>query len=244
MGFGLLLCGYFFLSMMSVGVGEYVFATYLIGGVVSLWAAVKLKDYCTRFVLCGVTSVLYILIALYFALSVFNDWFLLDLSFAVAQGTVYSVVELVSVLVEFCHTVFLLWAIYDLSRSLSIDRVYAPALRNILLTGVWVVCEIVLAASPVLREFENQALMKILLLYKLVLYMLIAWLIFRAYRYICPAGEENGKPVKRSRFNFINRLQDKLNEKSERAIRESMAYDAARRAQGDGQTKKKRKKKK
>lgn len=235
-----MLCGYFILSIMSVGVADYVFATYLIGGVVSLWAAVKLKDYCPRFILTAVTSLLYVPVGVFFALSVFNDWFLLDIPFVVKDGAAYGVMELVSILLEFCHTVFMLWGVWELARSLKIDRVYEPALRNIILVCVWVTGEVVLASFPAVREFENQAVMKVVLLYKLVVYILIIWLLYRAYRFICPAGEENGGPVKRSRFDFINRMQDKLNEKSERAIRESMEYDARR----NEQKKKKHKKKK
>ena len=48
--------------------------------------------------------------------------------------------------------------------------------------------------------------------------------LLRAYRMICPAGEEENAPRKRSRFALINRINDKLEERSKRALEESMEY--------------------
>ena len=80
------------------------------------------------------------------------------------------------------------------------------------------------------------------LLIQLIGYLMVCLTLLRAYRMICPAGEEENAPRKRSRFALINRINDKLEERSKRALEESMEYrrqrEESRRTRRNGKRKK------
>ena len=49
-------------------------------------------------------------------------------------------------------------------------------------------------------------------------------IIYSCYNNICPVGEEMGKERKPSRFKFVNEMRRKVQEREERAVRESLEY--------------------
>ena len=59
-----------------------------------------------------------------------------------------------------------------------------------------------------------------------LVYVLNVFLLHSCYQAICPAGEENGKAAKPSRFAFVNRLNQKFDEKSAKALQENLDYRA------------------
>ena len=113
-------------------------------------------------------------------------------------------------------------------------------MRNAILTGVWAVGQVVLVLFPAVAAFEDQTITKIFVLFQLTLYLLNTWLLFRAYQLICPEGEETGRDRKPSRFGFVNAIRNKLDEKAERAMRETMEYQAQKAAQKDRKNQKKK----
>ena len=54
------------------------------------------------------------------------------------------------------------------------------------------------------------------------------------------AREEAGRDRKPSRFGFVNAIRNKLDEKAERAMRETMEYQAQKAAQKDRKNQKKK----
>ena len=114
MGFGLLLCGYFVLFMMSFGMAQYGFAAMLIGGFISFTAAGRLKDYCVSFKWTMVTSVIYVLLGIWQGVAFLNDMFLFDIAlfdiaapiivyFDFALGTAYNLFMLQKHLMKTHH---------------------------------------------------------------------------------------------------------------------------------------------
>lgn len=215
MGFGLLLCAYFLFTFMSVGIGDYCFATYIIGAVVAMSAIGKLKDYNPRFSWLYPFAAIYGVLAIYFAALVVDDLLLLTLPIrGVVLGTVVDWVKFVS---ELGFTVIALWSSGELAATVGLDRHRERAYRDIIFTSIWGVAQIVLLAVPALAAAGNGALPKVLLLYLFVVYLLNSFCFYGCFSAICPKGEEFGKPSKPSRFKFMNEINRKLDEKNEQA---------------------------
>lgn len=215
MGFGLLLCAYFLFSFMSVAIGDYCFATFIIGAMVAASAIGKLKDYNPRFTWLYPFAALYGLLAIYFAAKVLDGLFLwnLPLYTSLAEG----IVEWIKFAAELGFTVISLWSASEIAASVGLDKHRERAVRNIVFTAIWAVGQAVLLAVPSLASAGNGALMKALFLYLLVVYFLNAFCFYGYFSAICPRGEEFGKPSKPSRFKFMNEINRKLDEKNEQA---------------------------
>ncbi len=215
MGFGLLLCAYFLLTIMSVGIGDYCFATYIIGAMIAIRAAGSLKDYCVRFKWLMPVAGVYGLLAIYFAVLCVDDLFLWGLP--LRGPVIAAAVDWVQFLAECSFAVITLWAVMDIAGSVGLDKHRAAALRNLIFVGMWGVGQVALLVAPRLSVIGNQALVKVLLLYVLIIYLLNSLLLYRCFSSICPKGEEFGKPSKPSRFAFMNAMDRKLDEKNEQA---------------------------
>ena len=215
MGFGLLLCAYFLFTFMSVAIGDYCFATFIIGAMAAVSAIGKLKDYNPRFNWAYPFVVLYGVLALYFAARVLDGLFLWNLPLygTVAEGAA----EWVKFAAELGFTAVSLWSASEIAASVDLDRHRERALRNMLFTGIWAVAQVILLAVPSLAAAGNGALPKVLLLYLLVVYLLNSFCFYGCFSAICPQGEEFGKPSKPSRFRFINEINRKLDERNEQA---------------------------
>ncbi len=216
MGFGLLLCAYFLFSFMSVAIGDYCFATFIIGSMVAGSAISKLKDYNPRFNWLYPFVALYGLLSLFFAARVLDGLFLWNLPIhedSIAEG----IAEWVKFVSELGFTVVALWSSAEIAASVGLDKHRERAIRNIVFTAIGAVGQAVLLAVPYLASVGNSALLKVLLLYLLLLYFLNAFCFYGCFSAICPKGEEFGKPSKPSRFKFMNELNRKLDEKNEQA---------------------------
>lgn len=215
MGFGLLLCSYFLFSFMSVAIGDYCFATFIFGAMVSLRAIGQLKDYNPRFAWLYPFSALYGLLSLFFAAKMLDGLFLWNLP--LYSPLVESAVEWVRFVAELGFTLIALWASAELAASVELDRHRERAVRNMFFTGIWALAQVVFLVVPSLATEGNGAFQKVLFLYLLVVYLLNAFCFYGCFSAICPKGEEFGKPSKPSRFKFINDINRKLDEKNEQA---------------------------
>ena len=215
MGFGLLLCSYFLLSFMSVAIGDYCFATYIISALVAVKAIGGLKDYNPRFTWLYPFAALYGLLSIFFAARVLDDLFLWNLP--IRDGMVQALVEWVRFIAELGYTLVALWSSAEIAASVNLDKHRHRGYRNMILTGIWGLAQLVLLVVPALTVAGNGALPKVLLLYVLVVYLFNSWCFYGCFSAICPQGEEFGKPSKPSRFKFINEINRKLDEKNELA---------------------------
>ena len=216
MGFGLLLCSYFLLSFMSVGIQDYCFATYILSAIVATRAIGGLKDYNPRFTWLYPFTVIYGLLAVFYALRTLDLLFLWDLPL-LHEGILVTVVDWVHFIGELGFTLIALWSSAELAASVGLDKHRLRGYRNMVFTGIWGLAQLVLLAVPSLAVAGNGALPTVLLLYLLVIYFLNSFCFYRCFVSICPAGEEFGKPTKPSRFKFMNEINRKLDEKSEQA---------------------------
>ncbi len=215
MGFGLLLCAYFLITFMSVGIGDYAFATYLIGALVTLRAVGSLKDYNPRFKALYPVAGVYLLLALFRAALVLDDLFLWGLPLhGEVPTTVQSVLQFAC---EFSFSLLALWAATELAAEVGLARHTTKGKRNLVLTALWGVGQTVLLAFPTLAALDNQTPIKILLLLQLIVYFLNALFFYSCFSAICPKGEENGKPRPPSRFKFIRQIDERLDRNNELA---------------------------
>ncbi len=238
MGFGLLLFGYFTITVASVGMGDFRFIAYLLGGMLCAMATARLKAYNPRFLLTLCLAVVYGILGLYDGFAMLDNTFLWGI--LPIGGVLNSVVDAVTLLVNIAFHFTMLWSIMELAHSLGMTKLKARTTRNLFFVVVYGIGEAVMITYPRIAELENQMFPRILLLYLLVCYLLNAWLLFSCYQSICPAGEEFGKPAKPSRFAFVNKLNQKFDEKATRALREQMEYQAEKQAKRQNKKKKKK----
>jgi hypothetical protein len=215
MGFGLLLCAYFLFTFMSVAIGDYCFAAFIIGAMVAAKAVGGLKDYNPRFNWLYPFAALYGLLAIYFAARMLDGLFLWNLP--LYTPLVEGIVEWVKFGTELGFTVIALWSSAEIAASVGLDKHRERAVRNIVFTGIWAVAQVVMLAVPTLATAGGGALQAVLFLYLLLVYLLNAFCLYKCFSSICPQGEEFGKPTKPSRFKFMNELNRKLDEKNEQA---------------------------
>ena len=153
--------------------------------------------------------------ALYFAAKVLDGLLLWNLP--LYGSVVEGVVEWVKFATELGFTVISLWSASEIAASVGLSKHRERAIRDIVFTAIWAVGQAILLAVPALTTAGNGALMKVLLLYLLVVYLLNSFCFYGCFSAICPQGEEFGKPSKPSRFKFMNELNRKLDEKNEQA---------------------------
>ena len=222
MGFGLLLCGYFILTFMSFGMGSYSFAAYIIGAVVVANAANRLKDYCPRFGMLLAAAGIYLLLGVY-DIAVFMDELFLWNVMPMNDSVTFAV-DQVRFFAELFFHIMLLWSVMTIAAEIEEEKIRGKALGNLIMAGVWGVGQFVLLLFPAAANFQNQVFTKLLVLWVLLCYILNVLLLHACFRDICPEGEELGAPMKRSRFGFINKLNDKFEERSTKALKESIEY--------------------
>jgi hypothetical protein len=215
MGFGLLLCAYFLFTFMSVAIGDYCFATFIIGAMAAVKAIDGLKDYNPRFRWAYPFVALYGLLALFFAARQLDGLFLWNLP--LYGALIEGIAEWGKFIAELGFTVISLWSAAEIAASGGLDRHRERAVRNMVFTGIWAVAQVVMLAVPSLAAAGNGALTTVLFLYLLAVYFLNSFCFYGCFSAICPKGEEFGKPSKPSRFRFINEINRKLDEKNEQA---------------------------
>ena len=187
MGFGLLLAGYFTLTFLSFAVGDYAFAFYAVGGAVSFIAAGKLYEYKHRFGITVATSLGWIALGVYGAVAFLGEVFLWELPLPGMDATVPN---LVLFLLQLVHTAGLLSATDCLARQVGAEKVKSAIPWDAGILGTWAVGQVVLLLFPAVAAFEDQTVTKIVLLIQLIGYLMVCLTLLRAYRMICPAGEE------------------------------------------------------
>ena len=215
MGFGLLLCAYFLFTFMSVAIGDYCFATFIIGALVASRAIRGLKDYNPRFGWLYPFAALYGIMAIFFATRVLDDLFYWNLP--LYGPLIEGIVQWCRFAVEVGFTVIALWSSAELAASVGLAKHRERAVRNIVFTGIGAVAQAVMLVMPGLATAGGGALQKVLFLYLLLVYLLNSFCFYGCFSAICPKGEEFGRPSKPSRFKFMNELNRKLDEKNEQA---------------------------
>mgnify|MGYP002513256496 CR=1 FL=1 len=133
MGFGLLLCSYFLLSFMSVAIGDYCFATYILAAMVGIKAIGGLKDYNPRFTWLYPCLAVYGLLSMFYAARVLDDLFLWNLP--IHDGIAQTLAEWIRFAAELCFTLIALWSSAELAASVGVEMPIAQAAYQVLYQG-------------------------------------------------------------------------------------------------------------
>ncbi len=245
MGFGILFFGY----LLAFGFSFYFFADIaaVVGCLVMLFGCAKLSEYnryfngailsLTVLVLCSLVSPLTSLLRVFSSVAE-EVWTVLDIAKPVAALAVHS---------------FLFLGIRGISLGASCDKLVKTSVRNMVMTVTYYVVSLVVQLTGHWYRTIADAIEPWLAVYWLVCLVLNLVLLYKAFGILCPADEDPNRK-KRSRFRFINFIDDKMDsfEENSKKYREDsmkMALDEADRLKKEreqkrreGHSKKKKKK--
>lgn len=221
MGFGPLLIGYLITYIISLGLGDYLFAAMLIGGFIMFLALCELRKYCPTFLYAIIACVLMILCSFYKTAAFIDDTFMLELG--LASETLSRIFDWVKFAIDLVFNFSLLYGIADLSRRVDYSQTREKAFRNMVFVGFYNVFQIIMLIPNTVFQNDKAFFMTLLMIFQIIYAVFNLLLIFKCYAMICPEGEEDMKR-KPSRFEFINKMREKQDEREQKAIESTKAY--------------------
>ena len=221
MGFGLLLVGYITAFIITLGLGNYLFAGMLIGGFLMFLGLCELRKYCPTFLYALIANVLLILCSFYETAAWFDG--ILLLNSPIASAFVLRVFDWIEIATNLIFNITLLYGIADLSRRVEYPETREKAYRNMIFVGVFNVFQILMLIPNSIFDRDKGFFMTLLLIVQIIYAVFNAFLIFKCYAMICPEGEEDMKR-KPSRFEFVNKMREKQDEREQRAIESTKEY--------------------
>ena len=221
MGFGPLLIGYLITYIISLGLGNYLFAAMLVGGFIMFLALCELRKYSPAFLYAIIACVLMILCSFYKTAAFIDDMFMLGLG--LTSETMGQVFDWVKFAVDLVFNIALLYGIADLSRRVDYSQTREKAFRNMVFVGCYNVFQVIMLIPNTVFQKDKAFFMTLLMIFQIIYAVFNFLLIFKCYAMICPEGEEDMKR-KPSRFEFINKMREKQDEREQRAIESTKAY--------------------
>ncbi len=146
------------------------------------------------------------------------------IGFVDETNTLIPIYENISEVLKILFGAFMLFGIIDISKQTALDSNVTAGVRTLITLGLYLVLFIL---SFFFRIFITwRMLMR-------VIYMLAAaYLIFCCYRWICLEGEEDMSPYT-SRFELVNHLRRRLDEKAEIGNRKGAEIEEFKRRQAE-----------
>lgn len=241
MGFGLLLIGYTFAFVARVGLGDYIFAGMLLGGFLMYLGLSELKKYSPVCIYPQILSILIFFLSLFGALIWTDSTFMLELGVGTEQNKL--VYEWLKFILGLLFNVALLLGIIDVSNRVDYPETKTKAMRNLVFVGVFNIFQL-LMLFPIPFILSDKGFFNTLLLIIQLIYTLAnAFLLFKCYAMICPAGQED-MPRKPSKFAFVNKIRAIRDAKEEKAIEDMKNYYEDKLKAKNAKKKSKKKKKK
>ncbi len=219
MGFGLLLIGYIFAYVLTIGLGNYLFAGMLIGGFIMFLGLCELRKYCPSFLYAIIANVLFLFCSFYESLS----WAEPLLGLPLGLSSLSSFFNWAELLISLAFNIALLYSIADLSIMVDYPDTRHKAYRNMIFVGVFNIMQLLMLIPNSIFKLEEGFFMVLLMILQIIYTVFNAILIFKCYAMICPEGEEDMKR-KPSRFAFINKMREKQDEREQQAIENTKAY--------------------
>lgn len=223
MGFGLLLIGYVFAYVATIGLGPYMFAGMLVGGFFMYLGLCELKKYSPVFLYALIGSILIIVCSVYEAAAWVDSTFMLGIGLNLP--TVSAIFKWIKTAIYAAFELLMLYGIYDLSKRVDYSEIGGRSLRNMIIVVLFNAFQI-FTRLPFIQSLENEdfkTVMTILMIFQLVYTVVNAFLIFKCYGMICPAGQENMQR-KPSRFAFVNKIREIRDANEEKAIEDMKNY--------------------
>ena len=221
MGFGLLFIGYVTSYILRLGLGNYAFAAMLIGCFIMYLGLSGLRKYGPAFIYALIADVLLIFCSFFECLEGIDMIFSLDIE--IYGAFVSDVFMWIGIGLDFIFNISMLYGIVDLARRVDFPKIKGKAYRNMFFVGVYNVFQVVLLLPIESMSKDKSFLMTLLVVFSLIYTLVNAALVFSCYAFICPEGEEEMKR-KPSRFEFINRMNEKADEREKRATESTIKY--------------------
>jgi hypothetical protein len=223
MGFGLLLIGYMFAFVATVGLGPYMFAGMLIGGFFMYLGLSELKKYSPVFIYALIVSIA-IVFCSFFKTAIWIDSFL-GFGWGLDSELISNIFSWSKFGLYILFDFTVLYGIADLSRRVEYPETRSKAFRNMIIVGVFNIFQIImmLPIKGALPEQDLNFLMTLLAICQVVYSAINCFLIFKCYAMICPEGQED-MPRKKSKFEFVNKIREKKDAKEEKAIEDMKNY--------------------
>ena len=221
MGFGPLLIGYFITFIVTLGLGNYLFAGMLVGGFVMFLGLTELRKYAPTFLYAIISNILLILCSFYEAAAYIDDAFLLGLG--IYDGPISNIFAWIELAIYLVFNLALLYGIADLSRRVEYPETRQKAYRNMVFVVLYNVFYLVINIPNTIFATDMGFFMTLLLILQLIYTVINLALIFKCYAMICPEGEED-MHRKPSRFEFVNKMRQKQDEREQAAIESTKAY--------------------
>ena len=221
MGFGLLLVGYVFAFVATTGMGPYAFAGVLIGGFIMFLGLSELHKYGPAFLYALIANVILLICSFYGAAAFIELQF--GLAIGIASAEVSAVFDWIKFATDLAFNIALLYGIADISMRVEYPETRQKAIRNMFFVGIFNVFYLLLMLPTGIFDSQRSFFMTLLMILNVVYTVVNAFLLFKCYAMICPVGEED-MHRKKSRFEFINKLHEKQDEREQRAIDSTKEY--------------------
>lgn len=214
MGFGILLMG--FLLSMSNYPGYTDCAAFLI----VFYAMLKLGEYNRFFVAAKLVAFVICVCGMAGAMLSMGEL----IGFVDETDSLIDLYDNTSEILKVVFGAFMLLGIIRISRETKLDS-------NVKL-GAWCLCILGLYAVLYAASFISLIFMPWRMLMRVIYMLVCAYLIFCCYRWICLEGEEQMSPYT-SRFEIVNRLRRRLDEKAEAGNRKGEEAQEYKRRQAE-----------
>jgi len=221
MGFGPLLIGYFITFIVTLGLGNYLFAGMLIGGFIMFLGLSELRKYAPTFLYAIIANILLVLCSFYETVAYIDDAFLLE--WGLSEGAIANAFSFAEVVIYLIFNLTLLYGIADLSRRVEYPETRWKAFRNMSFVVVYNLCYIAINIPNSIFSSDRPFFLTLLMILQIIYALFNVALIFKCYAMICPEGEEE-MTRKPSRFEFINKLREKQDEREQAAIESNKDY--------------------
>lgn len=225
MGFGLLLIGYTFAYLITIGLGNYAFAGLILGHFIMYLGIGELKKYSPAFIYAYIMSVMLIICSDFECVKGIDV--MLNLGLGISGSGVANIFEISRFIFDAAFNVALLYGIIELSVRVDYPDTKFKSTRNLIFVGLYFVFQIIVSAlsqNPG-EHFEKYSsfMMTLVLLFKLIYVVLNIGVIFKCYAFICPFEDVNMER-KPSRFEFVNKMRERTDANEQKAIEETQKY--------------------
>ena len=203
MGFGILIFGYFLSFAFSIS--QYYFFADIIGAVVMLFAFSKLAEYNRYFVAASISCLGFLLMCVTSAASLMFE--LYDMT-----GPIDMAVDSAKLVFAAIMHVFVFLGIRGIALGAENPNIANRAGRNLVMTMVYYISSvaILLFSSAIPADLASTLGLSIYF-YWLLCIVINLVLFYSCFGKLCPADEDEDE-VKRSRFEIVNKINDKFDE--------------------------------
>ena len=206
MGFGLLFIGYLATYLLSIS-GHYGYYPAIVGCFLMLYALSKLVEYEPNFKKAFFAA---LLLTVSVGTLLFGE---ISSYFGSEFTQLNNVAHYVKIAADILYHAALLYAVAKIARSTELPKIERAAWRNLIISSLFFVTEIVETALPNVYVFFATVILWLSAL------LLNSVMLMSCYMRICPEGDED-LPQKPSRFAFINKFRESYDKREQKVQNE------------------------